>query len=88
MLSSIADLWFGNIEPAKELDRHNDEIKELEMLLQRNSELLRNFLSKEEAVNRLEIYSACVDEYLSIITKTAFSEGFKLGTRFIVESLT
>ena len=86
MLSSIDELWFGNIEPAKNLERSNDEIKELESLLQRNGELLRQYLT-EDATNRFEIYTGCVDEYVSIITKTAFSQGFKLGTKFIIESL-
>ena len=87
MLSNIEELWFGNLEPIKDLEHNSNELKELETLLQRNSELLRGFLSKEDAVKRFEIYIACVDEYISTISKMAFSEGFKLGTKFTVESL-
>ena len=87
MLSSIEELWYGNLNPVKELENNNTELKELETLLQRNNELLRGFLAKDDAVNRLEIYTTCVDEYVSIIAKTAFLEGFKIGTKFTVESL-
>ncbi|MBO5745713.1 MAG: hypothetical protein J6S13_01300 [Clostridia bacterium] len=86
MLSSIEDLWFGEIEPVKTIEQGNEEIKELEGLIQRNREELRKQLTKD-ANERFEKYADCFEEYLSIVSKSAFSEGFKLGARFVVEVL-
>lgn len=87
MISCIEELWFGNIEPIKVLEQNDSEAKELEALIQRNHELLKKYLTKEDASNRFEIYEGCVEEYITAVTKASFSEGFKLGLKFAVEAL-
>ena len=85
-MNMIDELWFGEIEPVKTIEQGNEEIKELEGLIQRNREELRKQLTKD-ANERFEKYVDCLEEYLSIVSKSAFSEGFKLGMQLVVEVL-
>ena len=80
-------LWNGNIEPAQNSGRNNKDIKELEFLMQRNSEKLEAVLHESE-IKTFEKYNSCVTEYLILSSEQAFCDGFYLGAKIIAEALT
>ena len=87
MTKIIDELWYGNVDPAKNSGQNNNEIKHIERLIQNNGELLRKHLSKD-AAERFEKYNDCMDEYISLTNKQAFSDGFCLAMRLAAEALT
>ena len=86
MVTTIDELWYGNIHPAKTLGESDEEIKKLENLIQHNYDILREQLEKA-AEERLEKYKDVVEEYIQLSNKSAFAEGFSLGVRLVTESV-
>lgn len=87
MTRTIADLWNGNIAPCEHCGAHDREINDLLVLMERNRESLNGGLS---AVQRetFQKYIDCSDEYLIRMLEMAFCDGFRLGSKLTVESLT
>ena len=86
MVTTIDELWYGTIHPAKTLGESDEEIKQLENLIQHNYDILREQLEKA-AEERLEKYKDVVEEYIQLSNKSAFAEGFSLGVRLVTESV-
>ena len=87
MLKTIAELWNGALEPIRYLGVNNSQIKQLDKLIQSNSERLKENLS-ETAKEIFKKYDDCITEYISILSEQAFCEGFCLGTKITSEALT
>lgn len=87
MTNTIEQLWNGTLEPVRYLGKNNPEIKQLEILLQRNLKNLEENLN-EKLEGLLQKYYDCINEYLALTNEQAFYEGFCLGTKITVESLT
>ncbi len=86
MTDTIRQLWNGNLDPIRYLGLNNTEIKQLEILMQRNEENLVKRLNEGEKVI-LEKYHDCMSEYHTLISEQAFCDGFCLGTKIVVEAL-
>ncbi len=82
----IKELWRGNIEPIARFSVGFEEMERLAKLKERNRERLSALLN-EEANAYLGKYNDCVDEYLCAVCEQAFYEGFCIGTKISVESL-
>ena len=86
MKPTIAQLWNGEIAPIQHFENHNPEIKPLDDFIQQNYEKLGQCLS-EEHNKYFEAYNDNVNEYIHLVIQQAFSEGYSLGTRLLLEAL-
>ena len=87
MTKMIAQLWSGNLEPARHSGKNNAEIQELENLMQRNLEKLENNLTEHQK-KIFENYNNCLSEYIILTAEQAFCDGYCVGTKLAAEALT
>lgn len=80
----LEDLYYGNLLPQEKCAKLDDEMKELIGLLNRNEEKLTATLSDEQK-ETFEKYKDCNREISEICERNAFLNGFRLGTRIIIE---
>lgn len=85
MKKTLFDLWNGNLCPLKE-SGSIPEIKELEKLIDSNSEKLLSSLNKKQS-DIFESYNLCVEEYIMHTNEEAFYSGISLGIKIIFEAL-
>lgn len=86
MINIIAEIWNGNIDPVRSLGENNSELKNLEDITYRKYEKLNKNLNKEQA-EMFKIYNDRITEYVCLISKQAFCDGFSLGARITSEAL-
>lgn len=84
-MTTLENLYYGNIVPADKDIRRGSEYSKLLNLSVRNEEKLLPTLSKEQKLI-FEKYKDCVIEMNSISEKEAFVEGMKLGIKIIAEA--
>ena len=82
----IPQLWNGNIKPIVHFGVNNKQLRELEHYMERHLQKLENTLNEDEKIT-LEKYSSCLEEYITIITEQAFTDGFGMGTKLFAEAL-
>ena len=82
----IPQLWNGNLEPIVHSGRDNRELKQIEHYMGRHLEKLEEILADEERAI-FEKYSGCVEEYVTLISEQAFTDGFSMGTKLFAEAL-
>ena len=87
MRTLLEELWYGNVYPQEQSTKNNREVKELISLMGKNREELSATFTNEQKVT-LEKYDDCVNEMYSIIEREAFTYGFRLGGRLMLEMLT
>lgn len=83
----IKDLWYGNISPFERCGIHDTEVKELEILKNRNFDTLCQAITPEQKI-LLQKYADCRDEHLFHMMESAFCEGFSLAAKLLSEALT
>ena len=86
-MTILENLWYGNIRPVEEFVDGNAEYKSLLRLVGNNREKLEATLSPEQAELFDKFYTA-VNEMNSTAEVEAFSYGFRLGTRLMIEAAT
>jgi len=84
-MTTLEDLFYGNIDPANKYIKRGSEYSKLISLLVRNEEKLMPTLSKEQKVI-FEKYKDCITEMTCITEKEAFIQGIKLGFKITAES--
>jgi len=86
MTQTIIDLWNGNIAPCEHCGSHDPLLKELLQLIERHDTDLRKKLTpvQQEVFQK---YIDCSEEYLLRMLELAFSDGFCLGSKLVMESL-
>lgn len=82
-MTTLQDLWYGNIRP-NENKVITDEEKKLVELIARNHETLSSSL-KNDDLDTFEKYVDCFTEYASLIESQAFEIGFKLAVELVKE---
>jgi len=85
-MQTILDLWNGNIAPCEHCGSHDPVINDLIGLMERNRENLSRGLT-EAQLEILQKYMDCSDEYLLRMLELAFCDGFRLGSKLMVEAL-
>lgn len=85
-MTILENLWYGNIRPVEEFVDGNAEYKSLLRLVGNNREKFEATLSPEQAELFEKFYTA-VNEMNSTAEVAAFSYGFRLGVRLIIESV-
>lgn len=85
-MTTLEDLWYGNIRPIETFVDGNIEYKGLLRLVSKNREILDNELSPKQ-LELLEKYNLSVNETNAVSEAAAFQYGFSLGMRMIIECL-
>ena len=84
MLTALDDLWYGNIAPYETCGVGNHEIEKLHILMERHKTRLLNGLDEQNR-SSFEKYAECSSEYCSLLSLSAFKEGFSLAVKFLME---
>lgn len=82
-MSTLQELWYGNIRPNEE-KVITDEEKELVELIAKHHETLSSCL-KNNDLDKFEKYVDCFTEYASLIEAQAFEIGFKLAVKMLIK---
>ena len=81
----LDELWYGNIAPFEQCSRGDKRFAEMLKLMNQNrEELVRSLTDKQKET--LEKYEETMNEMYSVSERDAFSYGFRLGVRLMVES--
>jgi len=84
-MTTLEDLWYGNITPFEQYLDGNEKYQELLMIMARDREKLSEGFQPEKT-EWLEKYDAVLNEMSTIAEIDAFKQGFKLATKLFVES--
>ena len=87
MKSIINELWHGNIIPQEDSRTNFPQMKELLGYMSRHHEDLEKSFSDEQK-EIFEKLDDCWSEYMSLAEAAIFEYAFKLGAKFMLESLT
>ena len=82
-MSTIQELWFGNIKPNEDKIITDDE-KRLVELMARHQEQLSSSIKTNE-LDSFNKYVECSVEYASLIEAQAFEIGFRLAIDLLTE---
>ena len=86
-MTLLEDLWYGNIDPHEAILTGSKRYKHLLSLMARNRDELNETLTEKQS-ETLEKYDTAINEMHSITEIEAFSYGFRLGVRLMVEAIT
>ena len=84
-MTTLDELWYGNISPFEQCTRGDKRLKELLKLVVRNREELGETLTDKQKETR-EKFEDCMNEMHSITERDAFSYGFRLGVQLMAEA--
>lgn len=82
-MTTLQELWYGNIRPNENKVITDDE-KRLIELIARHHETLSSSL-KNNDLKVFEKYADCFTEYASLIEVQAFEIGFKLAVKLLID---
>lgn len=85
-MNIIEELWYGNITPCERDFKKGSKYSELLGYIVRHEEDLKKRLNDEE-IEILEKFTECTNEMYGIAEREAFTSGFVLGARIIIEVL-
>ena len=83
-MNVLDELYYGNISPFERHTDRNPACRELQEFISRHMETLRKTLDADGR-QTLEKLDACLSEFESMCEKDAFTEGFCLGARIMIE---
>ena len=83
-MKTLAEFWYGNIEPTEYDTSSCKEYKKLLELICRNKEKLRATMMDEQK-EMFAKYTNCVREYQTLTDCLIFQNSFKLGARMVLE---
>ena len=84
-MTVLEDLWYGNIDPHEAILTGSKRYKLLLSIMARNRDELNETLTEKQA-EILEKYDEAVNEMHSLSEVEAFSYGFRLGVRLMIEA--
>ena len=84
-MTVLEDLWYGNIDPHEAILTGSKRYKHLLSIMARNRDELNETLTEKQA-ETLEKYGEAVNEMHSLSEVEAFSYGFRLGVRLMIEA--
>ena len=83
-MNVLDELYYGNISPFERHTDRNPACRELQGYITRHMETLKKTLDTDGR-QTLEKLDACLSEFESMCEKDAFTEGFCLGARIMIE---
>ena len=84
-MTVLENLWYGNIDPHEEILTENKRYKRLLSLMGRNRDELSETLTDKQ-LETLEKYDDAMNEMHSVAEVEAFSFGFRLGIKLMIEA--
>ena len=84
-MTVLEDLWYGNVNPHEAILTENRRYKHLLSLMGRNRDELSETLNDKQQ-ETLEKYDEAMNELHSLAEVEAFSCGFRLGVRLMIEA--
>ena len=84
-MTLLENLWYGNIDPHEAILTDSKRYKHLLSLMARNRDELNETLTEKQS-ETLEKYDAAVNEMHSLSEVEAFSRGFRVGARMMIEA--
>lgn len=84
-MTLLEDLWYGNIDPHEAILTGSKRYKHLLSLMGRNRDELNETLTEKQS-ETLAKYDDAVNEIHSLAEVEAFSYGFRLGVRLMIEA--
>ena len=85
-MTLLEDLWYGNVNPHEAILTENRRYKHLLSLMCRNRDELCEALTDKQ-LETLEKYDEAINEMHSVAEVEAFSYGFRLGVKMMIEAL-
>ena len=85
-MTLLEDLWYGNLNPHEAILTENRQYKHLLSLMARNRDELSETLTDKQP-EMLEKYDEAISEMHSVAEVEAFSCGFQLGVRLMIEAV-
>lgn len=85
-MTLLEDLWYGNVNPHEAILTENRRYKHLLSLMGRNRDELCEALTDKQ-LETLEKYDEAINEMHSVAEVEAFSYGFRLGVKMMIEVL-
>ncbi len=86
MRSLLEEFWFGNVYPQEQYTNRHPDVKELLRLMDKNRTKLTETLTEAQK-EVLQKYDDACSEMSSIMERELFIYAFRLGGRFMVETL-
>ena len=83
-MTTLEDLWYGNINPHETFLNGNCRFKHLLALVGKNRDNLSDTLTEQQK-ELLEKYDEAVNEMHSLAEQAAFQCGFSLGFKLLFE---
>ena len=84
-MTLLEDLWYGNVNPHEAILTENRRYKHLLSLMGRNRDELAETLTDRQP-ETLENYDEAMNEMHSLAEVEAFTYGFRLGVRLMIEA--
>lgn len=85
-MTLLEDLWYVNVNPHEEILIENKQYKRLLSLMGRKRDELSETLTDKQ-LQTLEKYDEAMNEMHSVAEVEAFSYGFRLGVKMMIEAL-
>ena len=85
-MTPLEDLWYGNVNPHEAILTENRRYKHLLSLMGRNRDEFSETLTNKQ-LETLEKYDEAMNEMHSPAEVEAFSYGFRLGVRLMIEAV-
>ena len=85
-MTLLEDLWYGNVNPHETILTENRRYKHLLSLMGRKRDELAETLTDRQ-LETLENYDEAMNEMHSFAEVEAFSYGFRLGVKLMIEAV-
>ena len=85
-MTSLEDLWYGNIDPHEAILQNDKQFKNPLSLMGKTRDKLSDTLTEQQK-ETLEKYDTAINEMHALAELSAFRYGFSLGVRLMTESI-
>lgn len=83
-MTTLEDLYYGNINPHEMYINRGSQVDRLVKLIYKNEEALISTLTEQQK-ETFDKFKECQSELCDLTARQAFTDGFVLATRIIVE---
>jgi hypothetical protein len=84
MMTTLEDLYYGNINPHEMYINRGSQVDRLVKLIYKNEEALISTLTEQQK-ETFDKFKECQSELCDLTARQAFTDGFVLATRIMVE---
>lgn len=83
-MTTLEDLYYGNINPHEMYINRGSQVDRLVKLIYKNEEALISTLTEQQK-ETFDKFKECQSEFCDLTARQAFTDGFVLATRIMVE---